>query len=225
MTEYNLVRSQRKTLAIYITENATVEVRAPLKMPKSDIDRFVLTKQKWIAKHLSNREIQNKQKVDFVLNYGDMVAFRGERYPIKAKAGTRAGFDDVSFFMPEDLNHREIKYAVIQIYKMLARNILTNKVVDFAKQMGVSPSAVRINSATTRWGSCSGKNSINFSWRLILADDNVIDYVVVHELAHIKQHNHSAKFWRVVESVLPDYKLRQKGLKTLQKRLCGEDWE
>ena len=90
--------------------------------------------------------------------------------------------------------------------------------------MNVTPIAVKVNSAKTRWGSCSGRNSINFSWRLIMADDDVIDYVIVHELAHIKEHNHSDRFWAVVASVLPDYKMRQAKLKILQKKLASEDW-
>jgi len=123
------------------------------------------------------------------------------------------------------LTQGEIKRAVIRVYRLVAKNLLTNKVAGYAKQMGVTPIAVKINGAKTHWGSCSGKNSINFSWRLVMADDDVIDYVVVHELAHIKEHNHSDRFWAVVEGVLPDYKARQAKLKELQKRLAHEDWE
>ena len=90
--------------------------------------------------------------------------------------------------------------------------------------MGVTPIAVKINSAMRRWGSCSSRMSLNFSWRLIMADDAIIDYVVVHELAHIKEMNHSARFWAVVESVLPDFRERKRKLKELQSRLSGEDW-
>ena len=90
--------------------------------------------------------------------------------------------------------------------------------------MSVTPSAVRINGAKTRWGSCSGKKSINFSWRLIMASDDVIDYVVVHELAHLLELNHSARFWAVVEKILPDCRERRKQLRELQKRLATEDW-
>ena len=74
--------------------------------------------------------------------------------------------------------------------------------------MGVSVTNLKINSAKTRWGSMSGKKSVNFSWRLILADDNIIDVVVVHELAHIKQMNHSDKFWAEIEKILPDWRER-----------------
>ena len=87
------------------------------------------------------------------------------------------------------------------------------------------PSAVKINGAKTRWGSCSSKKSINFSWRLIKADDDVIDYVVVHELSHITEMNHSPNFWAIVENILLDYRERKVKLKRLQKRLSMENWE
>ena len=91
--------------------------------------------------------------------------------------------------------------------------------------MGVAPTGIKITGAKTRWGSCSSKNSINFSWRLVMADDEIIDYVIVHELAHIKELNHSPRFWAVVEGTLPDYKSRRSRLKLLQKKLAAEDWE
>ncbi|MDR2568929.1 MAG: M48 family metallopeptidase, partial [Oscillospiraceae bacterium] len=75
------------------------------------------------------------------------------------------------------------------------------------------------------WGSCSAKKSLNFSWRLIMADEDVIDYVVVHELAHLIEMNHSVRFWAVVERVLPDYRERQKWLRELQRKLNVEDWD
>jgi len=225
MIPYKLVRSRRKTVAIHITKNASVEVRAPLKMPKTDIDRFVLEKEKWIEKHLSLREQTNENKTSFTLNYGDKVMFCGKEYPIRAKDGTQAGFDGECFYMSPNFTPDYIKNIIVKIYKILAERIIKQKVIEYAKRMNVTPKSIRITSAKTRWGSCSGKNSINFSWRLIMADDDVIDYVVVHELAHIKEHNHSAKFWKVVEGVLPDYKDKQKKLKLLQKKLAVQNWD
>ena len=222
--KYTLTRSKRKTVAIYIRDGR-VEVRAPLKMPKHDIDRFVASKEKWIAGKLVKSSEQAQRRENFTLAYGDTVTYAGKQYPITAKTGKRVGFDGDSFYMPPDLSQEQIKYACVQIYRLLAKRDLTKKAMEFSKRMAVTPIAVKINAAKTRWGSCSGKKSINFSWRLIMADEDVIDYVVVHELAHITQLNHSAKFWAIVESILPDYKERQKRLKEMQQRLNGEDWE
>ena len=224
MTAYTLIRSNRKTVAIYIRDSG-VEVRAPLKMPKSDIDRFVASKEKWIAEKLAMSNERRAQRESFALTYGDRISYRGKQYPIAAKEGGRVGFDGERFHMPPGLPPEEIKAACVQVYRLLAKRDLTEKVQAFARRMGVTPGNMKINGAKTRWGSCSAQKSLNFSWRLIMADDGVADYVVVHELAHIIEMNHSARFWAVVESVLPDYRERKARLKALQQKLSGEDWE
>lgn len=94
-----------------------------------------------------------------------------------------------------------------------AKKELPPKIEKYAAVMGVKPTHFSVTRATTRFGSCSGKNAINFSCFLMDYPDEAIDYVVVHELAHIKQHNHSAAFWAEVDKVLPDRKERQKLLK------------
>jgi predicted metal-dependent hydrolase len=221
--EYTLTRSKRKTAAIYIRDGA-VEVRAPLKMPKRDIDKFVASKEAWIKSKLTASRERLVQKQAFSLNYGDAILYRGREYPIAAKDGDRIGFDDTVFYMPPNLSPHKIKLACVKIYRMLAGRDLTARTLDFAERMSVAPAAVKINGAKTRWGSCSSRQSINFSWRLIMASDDVIDYVVVHELAHLLELNHSKNFWAIVESVLPDYKERQERLRELQKRLAAEDW-
>ena len=91
--------------------------------------------------------------------------------------------------------------------------------------MAVKPAAVKINGAQTRWGSCSARRSVNFSWRLILAEDNLVDYVIVHELAHLKELNHSPRFWALVAAYVPDYQIRRARLRELQKKFNREDWD
>lgn len=95
-----------------------------------------------------------------------------------------------------------------------AKEYLPSRVAYYAALMGVTPTALRITSARTRYGSCSGKDSINFSLFLMEKSVRAIDYVVVHELAHIKQHNHSPAFYKEIEKILPDYKERIKELKS-----------
>lgn len=223
--EYDLIRTRRTTAAIYIRPNGTVEVRAPFKVPKAEIDRLLLSKESWINEKRLLMQEQMEKKAAFCLNYGDSVLVRGHEYPITAKIGHRAGFDGRQFYMPPGLDSIQIKAACIQIYRSAAKQFLTGRTLDFAAKMGVIPSAVRINSAKTRWGSCSARKNINYSWRLLMAADDVIDYVVVHELSHLTEMNHSPRFWAIVEKVLPDYQSRRQQLVTLQQRLSVEDWE
>ena len=224
MKNYTLIRSDRKTLALYVRDGV-VEVRAPFRAPKSDIDKFVASKENWIVDKLAKSNERMEQRSNFALTYGDYVIYRGKQYPITEKPGNRIGFDDACFYMPPNLTPDQIKYSCVAIYRSLAKRDLTGKTLDFAAKMYVMPASVKINGAKTRWGSCSSKKSLNFSWRLIMADDDVIDYVVVHELSHIMELNHSPRFWAIVESVLPDYSERKVRLKELQQRLGREDWD
>ena len=91
--------------------------------------------------------------------------------------------------------------------------MLTERVEFFAHAQGFKVKKIRISSARTRWGSCSAKGTLSFTWRLVMAPPDVIDYVVVHELCHLKELNHSKAFWAQVEAILPDYKTRRKWLK------------
>lgn len=98
----------------------------------------------------------------------------------------------------------------IKLLREKAKEIIPQKVEYFSAIMGVKPTAVKINSAKKRYGSCSGENSLNFSLYLMDKDERFIDYVVVHELAHIRHHNHSKDFYRFIEGFMPDYKERMK---------------
>ena len=98
-------------------------------------------------------------------------------------------------------------------YKKEARSYIVPKVEEYAKKFGFQYNKIRITSATTRWGSCSSKRNLNFSYRLILTPKEMVDYVIVHELCHLRQMNHSRLFWNEVEQILPDYKVAEKWLK------------
>ena len=108
----------------------------------------------------------------------------------------------------ENQYHRELSYEEIQKLKAAAKEYIPERVKYFAKIMNLESSAVKISSAQKNFGSCSGKNSLNFSYRLMMYPKEAIDYVVVHELAHIKHHNHSADFYKLIEQYMPDYKKR-----------------
>lgn len=226
MRDFNLTRSARKTIAL-VVRGGVLDVRAPLRMPKADIDKFVASKEQWIEKQLARQQALAQKRKQFTVSYGDTVLYRGKPCPIVERAGRQAGFDDALslFYMPPDLPPQRIKATVVQSYKQLAKRHLTQRVLHFQALMGVRVTALKINSAKTRWGSMSAKQSVNFSWRLIMAEDDVIDAVVVHELAHIKQMNHSDRFWAEVEKILPDYKKRDLRLKAFSRMIGEQNWE
>lgn len=108
---------------------------------------------------------------------------------------------------------RQVTPEQEQILRRRAQEEIPSRVAHYATVMGVTPTGVKITGAQKRFGSCNGKNSLCFSWRLMLYPPQAVDYVVVHELAHIRHHNHSAAFWGFVEQIMPDYRNRQRLLR------------
>lgn len=224
MINYSLTKSRRKTISIQINSDATVTVKAPLWASQTAIDSFVSSKQAWIQSHLAKQKALLNAKSSFSLQYGDCVLYRGKEYPIVASSNKKATFSSNTFSLPDNLTSDEIKQAVVGILKAMAKPDFKARALHFAGIMGVSPTAVKLSQAVTNWGSCSGKNSINLSWRLVFAPDAVIDYVIIHELAHIKEHNHSTNFWNIVASFCPNYNECRQTLKQLHHRLQNENW-
>ena len=219
MIEYRLVRSKRRTLSIHITRDATVEVRAPLRLPKWRIEEFLLQKQCWVEQHHAQALARLAQRADFSPT---CLLLLGKEYPIVPTEG-KPLFDGARFLLPGK-DWDAWRPAAINLYRELARRDLDARLLHWIKETGISPAGWSVTAAARRWGSCSGKNKLCFSWRLILAHPDAVDYVVVHELAHIRHHNHSPAFWAEVCGFLPDYPRRQALLRALQERLASEPW-
>lgn len=222
--DFNIIRTNRKTMAIYVRNDGSVEVRAPKRMDLHTIEQFVHSKTDWIKSKITIARKTIEQKQEHIITYGDDVRYLGEYYPIQGREGPYIGFQN-EFYIPYGLLDDQVKQAVIQIYKLLAKQVIQSKVKHYAQIMRVSPTSIRVNSAKTRWGSCSSKGGLNFSWRLVMAEESVVDYVVVHELSHLLQMNHSKEFWRIVESILPQFQEEKRKLKGLEKKLQQEVWE
>ena len=168
--DYTLIRSRRKTLAIEITREARLLVRAPLGCPQRDIDRFLAEKQDWIAAHTARMQARREAH-------------------------------------PEPSPEQEAAL------RKQAREVLPPLVERYAPRMGVQPAGITVTGARTRFGSCSPKNRLCFSFRLMEYPLPAIEYVVVHELAHIAEKNHSSRFYALVARYLPDYRDREALLK------------
>ena len=219
--EYQLIRTRRKTIAICIARDGSVIVRAPLRASQSTIDRFVQEKQSWIQEKSVQMAQRDSARKLFQVTVGSKLSLLGREYPVVL--GNQVSFDGTQFFITNE-DFGTLKPKLIQLYKNLAGQIIPERVSYFSKRTGRVPTGVRIGSASTAWGSCSGKNKLNFTWKLILAEPEEIDYVIVHELSHLREHNHSARFWRLVESVFPDYRERRKKLKLLGQNLQKYTW-
>ena len=173
--EYELVRSNRKTLSVEIKPDGRIVVRAPMRLSRREIERFLAEKSSWILAHRSKMLQRRAQE---------------QAAPIPALT---------------DAQLRDLKRRAVSVF--------AERTAYFAPLVGVSYGTITVRSQKTRWGSCSSAGNLNFNCLLLLAPPQVLDYVVVHELCHRKEMNHSPRFWAEVERILPDYRVHKKWLK------------
>lgn len=210
---YEIIRSNRKTIALVVDSNATLIVRAPISVSDNEIESLVKKKQFWIAEKKKQVETfgVNHEKVD--IKNGSSVMYLGNSYTIAKEATTSFKVAEPFIFAPES--------ATVDTFtkwlKEEALIVLTERVNKHASIMGVKYSKLSLSDAYARWGSCSAKNALNFAWRLVMCPVSVIDYVVVHELSHIAYKNHSPIFWARIKTILPNYKESQDWLKVNRK--------
>lgn len=225
MPEIRIYRSARKTVAMRVIDGNTVEVRAPFGVSDSYINSFVMSYSDKIEKIAAEQLLSKAAKQNFRLTYGSTVRYLGENYYIMARNCKKPGFDGEVFFFPPDLDDEEIKKSLLKMLKGLAGEYIRERTAELAAEMGCKYSTLRIMSAATRWGSCGGSNTLNFSWNLIFAGSHDVDSVIIHELAHTVHHNHGKAFWNKVYRHCPDYGECKKRLNALARELSLENWK
>ena len=210
MKPNKIIRSKRKTLSLTINENAELVIRAPLKLPIKKIQDFINEKENWINR--KKRLIENQIKD--ITNNKNKLLYLGSLFPIKIKQNTSK---ELIFtgdeFIANSIEPTSLSLSIKAWYKNKFREIALPRVAYYVQQHNLAINQVRIKNQKTMWGSCSSKNNINLNYLLIMAPIEVIDYVIVHELAHTIHRNHSFDFWSSVESMMPDYKKHKQWLK------------
>ena len=208
-----VVRSRRKTLALIVQPNGRVIVRAPLRTSQKIIDAFVSSKHEWIEK---TRQTQiEKGKKYPIRNFlpGEQFWYLGKQFPLHIVGKQKPVLQFKMGFFLDQKSLPAAKKHIEGWYRDQARLYFTERINHFASLHQFDFKQIKITSARTRWGSCSGRGTISFTWRLIMAPPEIIDYVVIHELAHTVHHNHSHDFWDLVRKLLPDYASKRKWLK------------
>lgn len=205
-----IIRSKRKTLAISIDAFGKLTVRAPIACSKERIFAFLQEKEDWILRKKGERIGAGIELPNEDLN-GYELLLLGKPCKITVTKTDKVGYDSAQnrILLPE----KNTKARLMRWLKENAGRILSSLTAQTAKEMGITYTSVSIGSARGRWGSCSGKDEIRYSFRLLYAPKEIIEYVVVHELAHVRHKNHSKRFWQEVERFIPDWKARRKWLK------------
>jgi hypothetical protein len=220
--KYSLKRSRKrkKTISLQIGNNSEVTIHAPYFTPVKEITRFVEEKQSWIDKAIRRQAAQQASHQEKAFVTGENFYYLGQAYPLEAyfEPLENAGviFWNNRFFLNCPVNTEMRKHYFMSWYRKKALQYLSERVDFYGGMLNLISGGVRISAAERRWGSCSEDNHLSFSFRLMMAPPEVVDYVVVHELMHIREKNHSSKFWDLVVEVLPDYKAHRRWLREHQ---------
>ena len=206
----------RRSISLLI-DHGKLEVRAPFLTDDGTIIRWVKSKSSWIQKKLSQiPEYREHKFID-----GELFYYLGSQYPLRFDENVKNDRRITAKLSPENRGVfiANNKTQLQKLYRYLARNYLAKRLKELSKYTNIPYEKMRLSSAHTRWGSCSSNGTISLNWKLIMAPAGIIDYVIIHELCHVRHMNHSRLFWQLVTHYLPDCKERQKWLRQNSNKL------
>ncbi|NUN10331.1 MAG: M48 family metallopeptidase [Ignavibacteriaceae bacterium] len=211
--DYTIKYSNRKTLNITIDRNNKIHLTAPKGMPASDINAVVEKKKLWIFNKLKTKtkyplDTKSKETVS-----GESLMYLGHKYKLILSNDIIEGVIFSNKFTVSILNKSEAQELLYNWYLSQAKKLFQEKVELYSITLGVNPVKVVIRNLKYSWGSCSPNKTITLNWKLIRAPIYVINYIIVHELAHLIELNHSAEFWNIVGVQVPEYNKAKRWLK------------
>lgn len=216
--EYELRQTARKSVECKVNENAVV-VYAPVQLPVREIDAFVLRQSEWIVQAMEKTKLaasRRQAKTERDMQNGTLIPLEGKNYALRILPGARpdiqlagdeirvCGFGGDSARIKEALRQFLINYSMPRF---------SERVKHYSALIGKKPGRITIREQKTKWGSCSSLGNLNFNWKLIMAPPGALDYVVVHELCHMIEMNHSSAFWALVKQHMSEYEMWRDYLK------------
>ena len=219
-----IIRTNRiRTATIKVIGNK-VHISVPRLLSDARIKDLLVKKGTWIKKKLIDCSQLSIPKSKEYVN-GESFQYLGRNYRLKVIKGVEAGVKLNKGYIEVTTNKlvkttaNEIREQLINWYMDLALTRFQVKTQQYAKLLGVNPNSIKVRDYKSRWGSCSIKGDVSFNWKVILAPQKIVDYVIVHELAHMIQHNHSPKYWKLVARILPNHQEYRDWLKQNGSRL------
>jgi predicted metal-dependent hydrolase len=206
-------RSKRKTMVMRLVSPTELLIKAPTRVSDLQVNKFILSNQHWVEKQVVKFNLHSSHdwKAEYV-NNGLFFVF-GEFYKLTITKDSTQPKIIHKTIRVSGINGKELHKQVVSAYKKLAKKYFQERLDHCSQVTSFVFSSWRLKNNKTNWGSCSSKKNINLNWRLIMAPHEVIDYVIIHELCHLKQMNHSDKFWSLVERFDPSWKEHSNWLK------------
>jgi predicted metal-dependent hydrolase len=217
---YRLLRSKRRSIGFLIDEDG-LRITAPKWVPIAEIDAAIVEKQRWIFTKLNERRERSARRLQPQMQWQDgaTLPYLGNDVTLRIRASRSAGitYDDVNkellISLPPNADEQQLKDRVQGWLQAQAKALFAQRLPIYAEKLGVRYRLFALSSATTQWGSCTVDGKIRLNWRLIHFALPLIDYVVAHELSHLREMNHSPRFWATVQSVFPEFEAAKKALR------------
>lgn len=214
---YSIDRTSRKTIGIVVEPDGKVVIKAPIDLEQQKILDTLYNKRKWIAEKLKlTEEIKKPIPLKHELVSGEKILLKNRliRLKIHTSPNKRSkltyAFKTLHMYVNETLSQKEreeeIKRLLINWYKEKALNIIHTRIEKYLDLIDFKPQEIKVRDQKIRWGSCTKDGKLIFNWRIVMAPISTIDYIIVHELCHMNEPTHSAKFWERVGSLFPYYK-------------------
>jgi predicted metal-dependent hydrolase len=200
-----ILRSRRRrTLGLEITPEARVVLRVPARVPEAAARQWAYKKSRWVLRHLDavRRRIAEVPR----LQNGGPILYRGESRGVSFREKLHPAVLFQDGFIVRSGETQEVRRRLVRWFRRAAKSVFSGRVRDFAESTGLRPHGLRISSGRRTWGSANRKGTVSLSWRLLMAPPFVLDYVIVHELVHLRIRNHSRSFWERVASIDPRYR-------------------
>jgi predicted metal-dependent hydrolase len=217
---YRIIYSARRSIGIIVSPQDGVVVRAPSRMSRQRIDSFISEKSEWIKKHLSKHQELIRINHEKKYEEGEEHYFMGKKYKLAIVKDSKTSVvlkDDYIRIGIKDLSDKiKVKALLDRWYTLNARDHFTRlmeMVLEEYKEYDFRPKKIIIRASKSRWGSCSSSGIISISSELIKLEERFYEYIFLHELCHLKHHNHGSGFYKLLETVKPDYREVRKELR------------
>lgn len=210
---------KRKTLGLVVERDKSVVVLAPSGTSQDKLDDFVQRKKFWIYEKINHTPKFKEKKPEPPFKAGKSILYMGENYRLEVVKQPIEGIHFNHKFHINEYNLTHGTQLLEQWYKEKAAEKIIPRVKQYANQMGVTYNKIFISDLKYTWGSCTLKGNLNFNYRLIKAPHFVIKYIIIHELAHLLELNHSKRFWTIVQVQMPDYEDAREWLKVHGERV------
>jgi len=216
--DYTLTRSARKTASLHIERDGTVSLIVPEDLPREKVEEVLEAKRLWIYKGLAEWRDRNAARVSREFVGGEGFLYLGRSYRLRLVEGQKPPLmlKDGRFLLKTaqpGVPAPDPADAFKEFYRAKGREKIGQRVAFFEPKLGVKANAVRVMELGHRWASCSKNGAVNFHWKCMMAPLKILDYIVVHELTHLRHKHHTKDFWSGVDKVLPDYRDRREWLR------------